>query len=120
MGFDYQRIRDNVAEPKLSQFGTSGYLSMNGSSTGKPWDSQLGNDSQLPITVVRTIFKKSDNQGTLVEKNDVMFLVSTEGVSIDPALADRMTVDNVTYQIIRIDPLKPGPVVMLWKVHARK
>jgi len=119
MGF-YERMRDNVAEPNLLKFGTTGYLSLNVAATGKPWDSQLGGETQVPIICMRTTFKKADNNGTLVEMNDVLFLVSTEGVSIDPALADRIVVGSVAHQIIRIDPLQNADTVVLWKVHARK
>jgi hypothetical protein len=80
----------------------------------------LTSEASYPVTLVQTMFKKADNNGTLVEADDVLFLTSTEGVTIDPALANRLAVDSVTYQVVRIDPLFPGPVVMLWKIHARK
>lgn len=118
--FDYVGLRDVTVEPLLAEFGKSGTLHMNESGTGDPWDSQLDAETTIDVTVVQTRFEKSDNQGTLVEADDALFLVSTDGVTGDPALADRMTVDGVLYQVVRVDPLKPGPVTMLWKVHARK
>lgn len=120
MAYDYLALRNGSVEPLLAQFGTSGTLHVNVAATGDPWDSQLGGEDTHPITVVRTKFTQTDNQGTLVEANDVMFLVSTEGVTIDPELAHRITVDGVAYQVVRVDPLRPGPTTMLWKVHARK
>lgn len=120
MGFDYIGMRDTVAEPLIARFGDVGYFSLPGETIGEDYESDLNNDSECRVAYVRTQFKKSENSGTLVEKNDVMFLVSTEGVNFDPELADRFTADCVEYQIVRIDPLQPGPVVMLWKVHARK
>ena len=121
MAFDYVNLRDNVAEKLIAQFGDVGHLLLPGESVGEDYESRLNNDSECPVAYVRTKFAKAENNGTLVEKNDVMFLVSTEGViTFDPKLADRFLVDNIEYQIVRIDPLKPGPVVMLWKVHSRK
>jgi len=120
MGFDYLRIRDKVAEPKIEQFGLPGYMLLPGQSIGEPWESHLDNDVEIPVLCLQTTFTKADNNGTVVEKDDVMFLVSTQGIANEPTLADRIVVDCVEYQIIRIDPLKPGPVVVLWKVHARK
>lgn len=119
MAFDYINIRDTVAEPLIAHFGDVGYLSLPGESIGEDYESDLDNDSECPVTYVRTEFKKAENNGTLVERNDLMFLISTEGVNFDPKLADRFTANCVEYQIIRIDPLQPGPLVILWKLHAR-
>lgn len=146
MAFDYTGLRDGTVEPLIAEFGKSGsilvttppgefLLDRDGNQildrdgnpitvrdvvAAAPYGSQLGFDVAHAVTLVQTRFKKSDNNGTLVEMGDVLFLVSTEGVTIDPSMANRMTVGGVTYQVIRIDPLQPGDVVMLWKVHARK
>jgi len=120
MGFDYAGLRAEVAEPLIADFGKPGTLVINDLLSGEPYGSQLGSETYYPVTVVQTQFTKDNNSGTLVEKDDVLFLVSTDGVVIDPELADRMTVDGITYQVVRVDPLRPGPIIMLWKVHARK
>ena len=118
--FDYDTLRTGTVEPLIEQFGDKGHFILPGESVGEAWESNLDNGVECPVTGVRTSFKTDNNQGTLVEKNDVMFLISTKGVAQDPTLAEQLVMDCVKYQVIRIDPLKPGPVVMLWKVHARK
>ncbi len=142
MAFDYTELRDDTVEPLLAEFGKSGFLYRNAPSNvlvdrngapivdrdgnfivvrdTVPWGSQLDVEVPYPVTLLQTMFKKSDNSGTLVEVGDVLFLVSTKGVTIDPGLAERIAANDVTYQVIRIDPLQPGSVVMLWKIHARK
>jgi hypothetical protein len=120
MSFDYTSLKTGVAEKLIKEFGDSGYLLMPGESVGEDWESNLDNDVECPIQAVRTAFKTDNNQGTLVEKTDVMFLVSTEGVTQDPEMAQKIVVDCKEFQVVRIDPLRPGPVTMLWKVHARK
>jgi len=120
MAFDYAGLRDETAEPLIKEFGKTGGLLVNDPATGAPYESQIGAEVSHAIIAVQTQFKKTDNNGTLVEMGDVLFLVSTEGVTIDPALANRITMNSITYQVVRIDPLEPGPVVMLWKIHARK
>ena len=145
MAFDYTGLRDETAEPLIKEFGKTGGLLVNDPATGlynvvngannvinvlnnvvngvssrEPYESQFDSETSHAIIAVQTQFKKSDNNGTLVEMGDVLFLVSTEGVTIDPALANRITMNSITYQVVRIDPLEPGPVVMLWKIHARK
>lgn len=121
MAFDYLKIREGTVEPLMAKFGKPAVLSVNVPATGaQPWESQLGTDDEYDVTVIQTLFEKADNNGTLVQETDVLFLVSTEGMTVDPALANRLVVNGVTYQVIRIDPLEPGPTVMLWKVHGRK
>lgn len=125
MAFDYIALRDDTVEPLLREFGDDGFLYVNDPITGAPYESQLDTDTPHDIKVLRTRFKKTDNQGTLIEVGDVLFLVSTEGLAVNPKMANRIAVnddndESVTYQVVRIDPLKPGPTVIFWYVHARK
>jgi len=120
MAFDYAGLRDGTVEPLIAEFGKPGQISVNVPAVGDPWDSQIGGETLFDVKLVQTKFVKDNNQGTLVEENDVLFLVSTEGVTADPEMANRIVVGGVTYQVVRIDPLQPGTVTMLWKVHARK
>jgi len=120
MAFDYTALNVNTVQPLIDEFGNDGYLIVNDAASGAPYESQIGAEVLHPIRLVQTLFKKSDNSGTLVEMGDVLFLVSTQGVAINPDLANRMKVDNIIYQVVKIDPLKPGPIIMLWKIHARK
>ena len=120
MAFDYPALRDNTVEPKIAEYGKPGTLYINDPEGGAPYESQFGDELAYPVTVLQTGFTKADNKGTLVEKGDVMFLVSTEGVTADPELAHRIEVNSITYQVVRVDPLFPGPTIMFWKVHARK
>lgn len=120
MTFDYTSLRDNVAQPLIKDFGVTGALFIPGADTGEPFDPQPAADTVQPIIVVQTTFTKEDREGGNVEVNDVAFLASTEGVLADPSMADRLQVAGVLYQIVDIKPLRPGPVVMLWKIHARK
>jgi hypothetical protein len=122
MAFDYTSLETGTVQRLIVEFGTEGVIMIPGESIGEPYESKLDNDTEIPVKLVRTSFKRADNNGTLVEENDQMFLVSTEGVSCsnDPKLADRLFVDDVELQVVRVDPLRPGPVTMLWKVHVRK
>ena len=120
MAFDYPDIRDNTAEPLIKEFGIGGQVAVNDPTTGEPWDSQIGSEVLHSAIFFKSKFTKDNNRGTLVEKNDVLFLMSTEGVTIDPELANRIIVNSVTYQVVRIDPLEPADTIVMWFVHARK
>ena len=121
VALNYTRIRNRVVEPRIKKYGKPGQIAVNVASTGaEPYESQLDGETLHDGKFLQTKFEKADNQGTLVEKDDVLYLLSTEGVTIDPDLANRVIVGGVTYQIVRIDPLEPGIVTMFWYVHARK
>ena len=120
MGFDYSTMRDETVEPAIEEYGDDGQVGVNDASTGAPYESQLGSETLHPAKFLSTEFKKETNRGTLIEKNDVLLLMSTRGITIDPELAHRIIWDSVTYQVIRIDPKRPGTTVMFWYVHARK
>jgi hypothetical protein len=120
MAFDYVRIRDGTVEPLFDKFGKPGQIAVNVPATGAlPYESQIDGEDLYDIVVIQTTFEKDNNRGTLVQETDVLFLVSTK-TEISPEMADRIIVENVTYQIVRVDPLTPGPTIMLWSVHARK
>ena len=121
MVFDYTAMRDETVIPLINELGKDGQLSVNVPATGaEPYESQIDGEALHDVRLVQTRFKKSDNRGTLIEEGDVLYIVSTKGVTIDPDLANRIIVGTVTYQVVRIDPLQPGAVVMFWYVHARK
>ena len=120
MAFDYATLRDQVVEPQLADKGKPGHISVNVPATGAPYDSQIGTPVLHPVTLITKQFTKADNRGTLVEAGDVLYMVSTEGVAINPELADRIIVNGITYQIVRIDPSETGPTVMYWDIHGRK
>jgi hypothetical protein len=120
MSFDYQRLRDQTAEPLIERFGKSATLTtFQAASGGDPWNPVPDTPVTQDVTVVQTVFDLRDRDGTLVQEDDVMFLLSTAG---DPTtdLAQTLTVESVVYQVVRIMPLKPGDITMLYKVQARK
>jgi hypothetical protein len=123
MGFDYSGLRDSVVEPSISFFGkTAGdaYLILPGLDTGPAYKPERGTPTNVTVDAVQTSFKKDTNRGTLVEKTDVLFIVSTKNVTADPTLADKIHVEGIQYEVVRVDPLRTGPTTMFWYIHARK
>ena len=120
MAFDYAGLREGTVKPLIQNFGDDGVLITAGETHDEPYDSRLNDECEIDIKFVRTSFTEDNNNGTIVEVGDLMLLVSTEGVSIDPDLAQRVIMNCKQYQVVRIDPLKPGSVIMLWKIQVRK
>jgi hypothetical protein len=123
MGFDYEGIRDTVVEPGISFFGKrvgDAFFILPGLKTGPEYKPERAAPTNAPVDAIQTAFKKDTNRGTLIEKTDVLFMVSTKNLALDPTLADEIQVEGTRYQIVRIDPLRTGPTIMYWYVHARK
>jgi hypothetical protein len=118
--FDYVSLRDAVVKPLIKDFGKTATLLAPGPSTGLAYDPQPGTDVSQAIIVTETKVEEKDTVGTNVQMTDTAYLASPEGVTVDPHLADRIVVGGVTYQVIKIVPLRPGPTTMLWKIFARK
>jgi hypothetical protein len=123
MGFDYLGVRNSVVDPAISFFGKragDAFLLLPGLKTGSDYSPERAEDTPIQVDALQTSFKKATNNGTLIKKTDVLFMVSTKNVALDPTLADKINVDGTLYQIVRIDPLRTGPTIMYWYVHARK
>lgn len=115
--FNYPRMRDNVAEKLLARFGTTATLTKL-VNTGTDWNpTQTATD--YTVTVVKKTIQAKDRDGTLVQMDDEIFIVSTD-TTVTPEMPDTMTIEGTTFQVINVKTLKPGPTTMLWYVQCRK
>jgi hypothetical protein len=124
-GFDYANLRDNTAEPLLARFGKQATLTKPGTPTGDEWNPTPGTPTEYTVIVMETQFSRaaiwaiSTRAGTQIEQGDRLYLMSTSA-GVEPAREDTLAVDGDVFQIINVDPLKPGPVTLLSRVHVRK
>ena len=116
-GFNYTALRDNTAQPLIDRFGKDGVITAQ-TSTGPDWNPVPGVPLETPVRLVQTEFSAEDRAGTLVQDNDLLFIVSAQGNPVI-ALANTLTVDGQVYQIVRVMPKAPGPVTMLIRLHVR-
>ena len=72
MGFDYTALNTGTVQPLIDEFGKDGQLAVNDAGTGEPYESQIDSEALYPVRLVQTVFKKADNNGTLVEAGDVL------------------------------------------------
>ena len=70
-------------------------------------------------TLVVLDYAKREIDGSLVLATDRKCLVSTEGLSIEPATSDQIMVGGDVYEIVNVMPLSPGGTVIMWEVQAR-
>lgn len=112
MAIDYNRARssaakgtgDNGRQVVLRSFVTS----------GDEW-----NPVQVPVDTsviaLQSRFDAKEIDGTLIQASDKLYLVAG---GADISLAKRL-IDGADYEVVRVETVKPGPVVVLYKVQVR-
>ena len=115
--FDYTRPKA-TAERLLARFGQIGAIRRVAVSDDNdtPWD---GSDDTVTTTdyactLVVTEYSLRERESSLIGATDRKVLISTSGVSITPAVSDKLVIEGAAYPIVRIDPLSPGGTVILW------
>lgn len=118
MAINYANLK-KAAERLIRENGIEATLRKNVPSTGDdPWNpSKNPNDSTIKI--VRIEFNAKDTDGTVIEANDRMLLVSTEDAET-PEMKDKIVVGSTVYNIKSIKTYEPGDTLMLWKIHVGK
>jgi hypothetical protein len=71
--------------------------------------------SDVVVKAVQTQFKAEEIDGTLIQASDKLYLVAG---GADISLAKRL-IDGADYEVVRVETVKPGPVVVLYKVQVR-
>lgn len=84
---------------------------------GPAWDPEATETSTVETTTVvngvQTFFSALERGGGLVEEGDIKILLDS---AVEPPNDARID----EYSIVNVEPIKPGGVVVLYKVHARR
>ena len=131
-GFDYDSIRDSVVIPQIAKFGKEAVLTQPGTPTGPDYDPTPGTPTEYTVKVLETGppgsgFTIMNQPGGLVREVDRWFMMSVEPDPVegipDPDLNGVLTVPKVAgvdIQVISLDPIQPGPVILFWRVRCKK
>lgn len=119
MAFDYAAIRNGSVIPLLARYGKAAILTQPGTPSGPVWDPVPGAATDNPVTIIETKINIKDRDGTLIQENDRMFLLSPDGAP-DPAMNNTMTIDGEILRVINFQPIKPGNTLLLWRLQCRK
>lgn len=117
---DYESLKLNVAERLIRENGKAAFIVTPGTATGPAYDPTPGEPLREMVYFVETRYSMTDRNASLVESGDKMGLVSTETGATPQKSINQIEIDGVLYQFIDVQPLNPGGVVMLYKIHARK
>lgn len=119
MTFDYQAIRDSIVEPQLVEFGKTATLTQPGVPSGPAYDPTPGTPTVYPVQVLEIDFSQADRAGSLVQEDDIKFMLSTAGNPL-PDLKGTLTIGSNIWQVTKLQPKTPGPVILFWYAYCRK
>ena len=118
--FDYNNILNGVSIPQIDNFGDDVIIRVRTEASGSDsWDPEFVT-VDTTVRAVRTKFKKMEIDGTIIQRDDVLFLIAPDPDYPDPELVDRLVDGSDTYEVLHVETVKPGPLAVLWKVHCRK
>ena len=117
MSFDYTRSRA-TAERLLAKYGQAAIITRT-TSVGDDWNPRL-KPANHPCTIVVTDFKNREIDGTLVQAGDKKVIVSTSGLTIEPATGDKIAVGGFDHSIVSVKPINPGGLVIIYQLQCRR
>lgn len=119
MSFDYSPLQ-NVALSQISDKGRDVTYTQVTAGTFDPTTNTVTGASETDTTIkaVITDFDESQIDGTIIQRKDKQVLITADVVT--PKLEDKITDGSVTYQIVNINQIAPGDIVMLYKLQVRR
>lgn len=71
-----------------------------------------------PCKLVDTGYSITNRDGTHIQTGDKVGIIST-AAEVEPALQDRIRIDEVEYRFVDLQPLNPGGLTLLFEYVAR-
>jgi len=111
--FDYARSRA-TAERLIAKFGTTGAIRRTVQS-GPSYDPVL-TDTDYPCKLVILEIDISKVDGTLIQQGDRMVYVSTQGLTIEVTVSDKLVIAGKEHVIKQCRPLSPAGLTVYYEL----
>lgn len=72
------------------------------------------------VKMLFTDYKKTDIDGTMIKAGDKMALLANDSLTATPKTGDQVTDDDQKFSVIRVEVVKPGDTVILYKLQLRR
>jgi len=113
MTFDFARLKA-TADRLIARFGKTAVL-VSFETSGPDFDPTV-TETTTDITLVELSYSLTNRNESLVQSGDKLFLVQADAA---PSLDDKIRLDGVDYAMVDVQPLSPGPLVLVYEVQAR-
>lgn len=111
MSFDYQKMAD-LSVNLIARFGRTATLRTK-TYTGPEYDPVI-TETDTDILAVFTDYRADDVDGTLIKNGDKM-LITTTKIETDDEVID----NSVSYEVVSVNEIAPGPMPLIYKVQVR-
>lgn len=116
MTYDYGPLR-RTADRLVARFGVPAVLIRAGGVDETTYPVVHLPEMREPCMVVRDTYSAVERSGTLIEEGDVKLLIAATVAA--PTTADRIEVQGVTYALQSVEPIQPGPDVLVYQARGR-
>lgn len=98
----------------------AGALIRAGVPTGPAYNSEPTEPTEHLCNVLYDEFTIDEIDGTLVRASDLKIIVGADKLEIEPTTFDKFKDgDGMIYAILKVTPLRPAGVVVLWELQCR-
>lgn len=120
MGF-YEDKRDGVAYTLISRYGATLSIGVTSGETFNPMTgaSSGGTTDWFPAYGVILPDQKGEKTQTGIRTSNLNVMVAASGLEVVPAVNHRLQIGTNEYEIIRVVPLRPGGIDVLYEIEAR-
>ena len=117
MSYNYAPLRA-TADRLIERFGVEATLHRPGGLDETTYPPVRLPGTSEPCIVVRDTYSAAERGGTLIEEGDVKLLIAATVAR--PTTADTLEVQGVTYHLQAVEPIQPGPDVLLYQARGRR
>lgn len=109
-----------MATRLIGRWGQAAEIERPGEMTGPEYAPVQGPPTLHPCTVALTDYAQEHRDGTLVRADDLRALVSVDGLTVTPTVADKLVVDGGTFSIVRVAPVGADGVPRYYELQVRR
>ncbi len=84
----------------------------------KPWLGTV-DDTPVPAIGVFTEYNRRDIDGTKIQRSDQELSIAADGLAVDIENVDAVLDGATTWQVVDTTVVKPGPIVLVYKLQVR-
>lgn len=116
--FDYSRSKA-TADRLLARFGQAGTL-RRPTSSGTSYNPTQGAPDDHACTFAVLDYANAEVDGSRVLATDKKALLAKGALTIEPKTSDKLLIGRVSHSIVRVEPLAPGGITVMWTLQCRR
>lgn len=115
----YENLRDNTAAKLIKKYGRQHTFTRVTKGSYDPVSGTTTGDTQTQFTAyaVKEDFSAYERNDSSIQIDDIKLVAEASGsFEVD----DQITIESQEYKLVRVNPIKPGAIVVAYELQARK